>query len=493
MKSFSASAAAEHVVRADGVCVALDDIARETSFDLYQTDLHYQICRTLARQRGNDDVSRKVLENLYALKSDVARRATALVTYVDTSAVAIASIRVSPAVRSMLPPRWAERFHFENWDGPAGPYVAWNHVALLLAKAVLHRLFRLLMRKSDEAALIVRAWVEVTAAMYPAEIRSGRVLIYPFALNVRRQLKFVRWCHAERLNLSLAGLPYPLGSILADIMCRKPNDQILASAEIKANARHALELLGLAPRQLFTSDEFETASFVLYDSLVSSGVEVINTAHGVGNYCPNIVYSEFRVVTPSQQAFYSARHPSIRYTPLPTAHRQIKGLPHYQQARGKPVALVLVHQPFESSPLKAEESAQWALDNELQRIALTRCVEYRVKMHPNYHGPRDGVGSRSLQGPPVFAWSDLSVFRPIFVTINSTVFFDCRGIGPMLVYAGLTFRPNLYFPEPFMPITLSDAEHVVSQLLPEDAWERAAAFHAEPCSVREAPAIKISS
>ncbi|KPF48699.1 hypothetical protein IP87_12410 [beta proteobacterium AAP121] len=459
--------------------MSLDDIVRETSFDLYQTELHYEICRAVAHRRSDDPVARKVLENLYALKSNAARKATALVAYVQRSAVPVQGMCVNASVREMLPPGWGQGVRIEPFTGTAEPFIGWNHVGLLLAKALLHRLFRLLAGRAAAGDTLVRAWVEVSAAMYPAEVRQGQVLVYPFALNVMRQVRFLRWCRREGIQVSLAGMPYSLPAILAGLLRRQPNDLLLAQAEMRANARHAQELLAQRPRQLMTSDEFETASLVLYQPLLAACVKVVNTAHGVGNYCPHIAYSEFRVLAPAQSDFYVKRNPDIRYIPLATEKRQITGLSHYSTAAGKPAALVLIHQPFDLSPLKAEEAVQAQLDAELARLAQVLCLQYRVKMHPNSRQARKGATHRSFQGEPVYDWAALDAFRPIFVTINSTVFFDARGVAPVLVYAGATFEPALYFTPPIMTITLQDAEQVLRGLLPEDAWMRAAAFHAQ--------------
>lgn len=469
----------ETVLHADGRRVSLDDIVRETSFDLYQTELHYEICRGVAHRRSDDPVARKVLENLYALKSNAARKATALVAYVQRSAVPVQGLCVNASVREMLPPGWGQGVRIEPWTGAAEPLIGWNHVGLLLAKALLHRLFRLFAGRSAAGDTLVRAWVEVSAAMYPTEMRRGQVLVYPFALKVMRQVRFLRWCRREGIRTSLAGMPYSLPAILAGLLRRQPNDLLLAQAEIRANARHAQELLARRPRQLMTSDEFETASLVLYQPLLAAGVKVVNTAHGVGNYCPHIAYSDFRVLAPAQSDFYLKRNPDIRYIPLATEKRQIKGLSHYSKAAGKPAVLVLIHQPFDLSPLRAEEAVQAQLDAELARLAQVLCLQYLVKMHPNSSQARKGATHRSFQGEPVYDWAVLDAFRPVFVTINSTVFFDARGVAPVLVYAGPTFEPALYFTPPIMTITLQDAEKALRGLLSEEAWMRAAAFHAQ--------------
>jgi hypothetical protein len=314
--------------------------------------------------------------------------------------------------------------------------------------------------------------------MYPTEVREGQVLVYPFALNVMRQVRFLRWCRREGIRATLAGMPYSLPTIVVGLLRRQPIDLLLAEAEIQANADHAQELLAWFPRRLMTSDEFETASMVLYQPVLAAGVQVVNTAHGVGNYCPHIAYTEFRVLTPSQSNFYVKHNPDIRYELMATVKQQTKGLTTYSSKRGKPPAIVLIHQPFEVSPLKAEEAVQWALDAELARVAQSLCIPYLIKMHPNSRNPRSGLVSRAFRGEEVRDWASLDGFRPIFVTINSTVFLHARGVAPVLVFAGPTFEPSIYFTPPIMTLTLHNAETVLRSLLTEDAWEQAAAFHA---------------
>jgi hypothetical protein len=136
---------------------------------------------------------------------------------------------------------------------------------------------------------------------------------------------------------------------------------------------------------------------------------------------------------------------------------------------------VLIHQPFEASALKAEEAVQWVLDAELARLAHVLSLKYLIKMHPNSRKQRNRV---AFQGEAIYDWAILDEFRPIFVTINSTVFFDARGVAPVLVFDGPTFEPSLYFTPPIMTLNLQNAELVLRSLLSEDAWQQAAAFHA---------------
>lgn len=467
----------------------LDEIMLSTSFDIYQTAEHYDICLRAARSESSDPMVQKVLANLFALKSTTARKATAIAAFFRRSEPGIKAISVAPGVRTMLPDCVVNAVRFEEWRGTDESHIAWNHVVLLLCKAVLHRLFRLYPGAPARGGTLLRTWVEVSASLYPDAMLTGEVLIYPFALNVRRQWRFYRWCGQKKLNMRLAGLPYRPLQILSDIVSRRTNHMILARAEVSANSNHALELLDHAPRQVLTSDEFETGSLALHQVLLAAGVEVINTAHGVGNYCPFVAYSRFRVLSRSQSTFYAQRNPAIAFDLIPNDSHKLDGLPPYSASSGKPLAVVLVHQSFELTQLVAEGRAQKRIDAQLAQLSRQLGFTYLIKMHPNSRRPKGDGKSGAFAGELIYDWSSLVSFRPVFVTINSTVFLDVRGIAPALAYAGPTFDPGLYFPSPVMTFTFENIESILRHLSEDGNWLCAAAFHADGSGVSPLDAL----
>jgi hypothetical protein len=473
----------EFLITVDGRKVVIDEIMSTTSFDLYQTAEHYQICHSMAALRTDDPVVQQVLMNLFALKSHTARKATALSAFLRRAEITVASMCINPSVKAALPIELTKSIQLIEWDGTAEKLIAWNHIGLLLAKAVLHQLFRCLPTNVPHRPNLVRAWVDVSAKLYPEEIKNGLVLIYPFALNMLRQWRFISWCRKEGVHFRLAGMPYKIFRILFDIVIGRPNDLILAHAEIVANERHACELQDFSPQHIFTSDEFETGSFLLYRSLIKSGVKVVNTAHGIGNYCPNIAYTEFRVITSSQSDFYVQRNHNIHYKLLSNEGRVPRGLSHYTLSKGNPAAIILIHQSFELTQQIAEECVQLQIDAELERVSQVLGIKYIIKMHPNTRKVHSESEQVDFKGELVYEWSVLADFRPIFVTINSTAFLDVRGAGPALAFAGTTFDPSLYFGPSIMTFTLQNAESILKFFLQEDIWMKAASYHAKDSSV----------
>jgi hypothetical protein len=303
-------------------------------------------------------------------------------------------------------------------------------------------------------------------------------LIYPFALNWLRQAKFVYWCSKSSISYRLAGLPYSMTKIIFQLTTGLPCDLVCMNAEKYASLLHGEELLRMRPNVIFTSDEFEISSFCLYEKLLNVGVRVINTAHGVGQYSPNICYSEFRVISGSQMDFYRNRNPSISYVLLPISNSRLSGLDRYDMSVEKPLALVLVHQPFEESGLIAEDLAMRRMDEVLYSWSRKSLITYFVKMHPNFKAGLFGCSNNRLKGRIILNWNELSSYRLIFFTINSSVVLDARGLGPALVYDGPTFKPSLYFPEPIRYVNELTAEAILNNLIPIENWIGASVLHA---------------
>jgi hypothetical protein len=468
------------LVLIDGSEVSVAEIVRNCSFDLYQTELHYSICQKLAERRSDVVTEQKLLVNIYALKSGLVRTATAVALYVKSNRVTVKTAFLDEQIGELLE---------ESLPGITivkilehrQPYIERKYFLLFLAKAVAHRIFRLIHRP-QASEILVRAWVEVTEKMYPKEVRSGTLLIYPFALGLKRQIRFIHWCNSNGIRWRFCGLPYPLLSILWGWVSGQPYDRIVSRAELQANDAHGDELVRMRAQEIYTSDEFECGSFAMYEKAVESGIRVVNTAHGVGQYCPYVCYTEFRALSEFQASFYKSRNPGITYSVMSKKKMMSNGLGGYAESSENEVALVLIHQPFEETGLPAEQDAQLWLDSALAEMRLSLGVRYFIKMHPNNRARAGSAEGVQFRGESCYSWRDLNVFRPIFITVNSSAFFDVKGAGVILVYEAPTFMPELYFPEPFLRVGKATLREVISAHIPAENWTAAAAQHAKPAS-----------
>lgn len=458
--------------------MSLAEIIKFSPRHLYQTDQHYETCQKMAHLRSENIEERQVLTNLYAMKSQFARSVTALNHYIDTNQLPVTELHLSSGMLDFVGHRINKETVIQCPIEQQDEYIDKSHVLLLLAKAFAHRLFRLIPSRRIESNVIVRGWVEVTLKMYESETHQAVLLIYPFAYNLFRQLKFLLHCRKVAIKFEFAGLPYPITKIITQYIAGVPCDKILANAERVANQCHGVELMLRNPKELYTSDEFESGSFVLYKHLVSEGVRIVNTAHGIGQFCPYICYSEFRLLSASQLSFYEKRNSSIEYTLLKPAHKSALGLPHYKLSEGMEPAVILVHQSFAESGMYIEDIEQSRLDVELSKICEKLGVKYFIKMHPNFNPSPIFRKKDKYRGEKIIAWNQLNGFRPIFITINSTVFLEVRGIAPILLYEGSIFDPSVYFGSEYEGATEANLREKIQRLVVPKNWVFSAAMHA---------------
>lgn len=472
------TAKTEYIVFEKQGRVYLSDILDMTSYDLYQSQLHYSICENLSKIRSTNLEEYKFLTNLYSLKSSLTRSATALTYYIINSESTLQEINVNKKLLLILDPRLlvGVKVNIELSNDP--DYVDKSYLLLLLAKSFTHFLFRKFTPKKIPNYLIVRGWVETTSKMYEKEILDGLILLYPFALNFKRQFRFVLWCIKNKVRFHFSGMPYPIWLIIKNLFSGIEFDIIIMHAEMQANSLHSKEVLAYKPKVIFTSDEFETGVFILYEKLIPAGVYIVNTAHGVGQYCPNTAYNEFRVLSKTQSDFYSYRNPETKYVDIKHTGSKIVGIDSYKVSAQKPIAIILIHQPFKEAAYHAEYSVMQFIDRCLLEYSREKKVMYFVKIHPNFKSSIFQRNNNGFKGEIVKNWSDLNLYRLIFITINSTVFFDVKGLAPILVYAGSTFNPSVYFPNPLSKFNETNLVSKLNQLMNTNSWVEAARIHA---------------
>lgn len=457
--------------------ILLEDILKMSSSDLYQLDLHYDVCHAIAQQRSSNLQEQQLLTNLLILKSKLARSVTAIIHFLQTSDTKIIELCLSPKILSLIDTSLLNRITIIPYLGKDLAYFEKSFAIRLLAKALIHGIFRLLPNRKTRSRIFVRGWVDVTYKMYPNECQEGVLLLYPFAFNIIRQAKFLMLCHSKNIRYKFSGLPYPTIKIAYQIFAGRACDQILVDAEMIANYQHGLELSKLNPIKIFTSDEFECGSFVLYNSLIKAEITVINTAHGVGQYCPYICYSEFIALSNTQVSFYKKRNQSIIYSIKSHSIKATQELDPYKLSTKKPPAIVLVHQTFYESSMIAESDALKKLDIKLTKISSEINIKYFIKMHPNYNPSILSWRNNQFFGEKVYQWTELKEYCLIFVTVNSSVFFDVQGIAPILVYTAPTFYPSLYFGSHYEGVTFTNLRKKVLSLLSIHNWLNAVSKH----------------
>lgn len=359
----------------------------------------------------------------------------------------------------------------------SGAYIDYRHAVLLLQKAFIHRLFRLFSRPIRTGCSVIRAWVDVSEAMYGEQFSTADLRIFPFPLRVSRQLRFVLNCHRRRLRFCLDGLKYSLSRSALTLLQRQRRDLSMVSIELEASRRYGKMLLEGAPQLVATSDEFEIASFAMYEAPIAGGVKVINTAHGVGVYCPYVTYSEFYTFNDAQAQFYRAKNPAVVFHRRPPANTKID-LPKHVAPHAR-LALVLIHQPFDTHGALLEAAANLRVGAELARVARRLGADYFIKLHPNTPQAAAESTCRDLGGTGLMTWSGLTLHRPIFFVFNSTTYFELQEAGPVFVYGGATFFPEIYFGSGCKLFNEESIERLVHVLRQPADWAAVVASQAE--------------
>lgn len=462
----------ERCLLADGSSVLIADIKCKLALSVFQTDLFYQICEFLARLHELDRLEHKVLVNLYALKSSRVKDIAALIYYVNEHRSDVIEIHALDDTIAVLRSLVAgERIVFQSIGEAPSSYIEKSFRLSIAMKIILNRLFRLVPTRVQISQSIVRGWVDVTEAMYPEEVLTSSLLLYPFPYGIARQFRFFRSVRRRGGDVRLAGLPYSLLGLWRLLSGGRAIDVHIVDIETSAYQRYAQELIRRGVRRVHTSDEFEVGAVAMYEPLIEAGVTVLNTAHGVGLYSPYVAYSEFKGVNAAQSAFYQQRCIELK-SGLRKGKNTTLPLATADACRSLPPAIVLVDQNFLAFNCTAEADALLETQRILEAFCASAKVPLFIKVHPNSSPTELSSGSEQIR-----TWAAINGFRPIFVTVNSTAFYDVQGYGPILVCDEPSFLPENCFGSDLLVYRYATLPAIIEVLMSESAWWSAASKH----------------
>jgi hypothetical protein len=435
----------EGVLLRNGKYYSLAEIYESVSVSLFQSKLHYEIAEYFCKLRCIRDADiHKVVGNIYATKSSRIRMITAFVWFVIYYGDEVHKVYVNKDLSRVIAYKGLEidgLFCLGDWGRV---YVDRGHVKGLLLKGVANKIFRFLSRKIPVRSSLVRGWVEVTTAMYNDVMSKAMIRIFPFPFGLKRQIAFILSCRKRGLDFSLDGIPYSLLDICMLAFAGDDIDEKIAAIELKANRKYASVLVDAQVTTVFTSDEFEVASFAIYDELLKMGSCVVNTAHGIGLYCPNVSYSCFRGFSIAQSDFYSKSGELFRSEIRSSNNLNLPFSPSDKSVK-KRFAVVLVHQNFSDYQLKGDGKALFQVAKKLDELCAFYKLQYFVKLHPNTTAREEMGLPKTRCAKFVKDWDFIDEFYPLFFIINSTAYFDVKNYGSVFVYRGPSFFPETYF------------------------------------------------
>jgi len=417
----------------------LDDMVPDT---IYLSNLHVEICTRIATLMGLSGSEHRVYTNLLVKNSKKTKSITALISLVRADKIKPVAIRSTFMSREFL----EEYLDLSGIDLDLGlevpcSFIDRHHLKRVFVKLLLNRVYRFFFHRISSLSA-VRSWVEISQRMYSDKYPESVILIYPFYLNLKRHLNYVRQCFKEYNKVTLCGLPYSLLDYLKIALLSKNKDLNLVRFESNAYRRHALELVQLGVKHLYTSDEFEVGAVVLAATLQSKGAQVTNTAHGMSFGCPYASYDTFYVYNEAQRSYYSIKSPQVAYLVAPRSNTDPANCVMGSQGNK---AIIFLEANYERLGMKYYACLEKRTVDALRTLGENLGVKVYVKIHPNRKAPAE-LEDFTVQGVNAIRHlSELADVEPVFVSFYSAAYYDFRHLGPFVfVYDGFVRPEEIY-------------------------------------------------
>lgn len=338
-----------------------------------------------------------------------------------------------------------------------------RQVGVLLMKVLSHRLFGLLGKVADRRIKAARTRIYRKGYVDDIELvfeqNQGGVVraIFPFPINLRRQLRYLGYLRRNGRLFKLDGNPYAFGDVLRFVARRDVAS--LMRMEARAQIRQARAVLRLGVHEVQLSDEFDIGSLDFVRYLARYPVRVINSAHGVGKYYPVHCYREFRVVTNRQTQYYHAIRQCnyvVRQLNDSSAGRTLDRGGGDTSAEER-VRLVVLSQRFGEQPGVIADAERELLDCLRRELGGAAGVKLFYKPHPNRSGSSGVPGFTSLSS--LLPVNDLD--GTIYVSFFSTCQIDPAFKGKKILIRAKHIYPEIAFDESEPILSMSELVQLV--------------------------------
>ena len=414
----------------DGRRLRLKDLQRMVPSCTFMSETHVEVCERLASRANLSAEVHQVYVNMLVKKSNRARQITALIELNRARQSAIRAV-YSDFIGEDLSDLLGPDLILNCGPHRCSDFLELRQIFLFVVKVSAHRLFRLFRNRSLEAEDVVRAWVDTTDQLYPQLVKTATLLIYPFNASPPRQLRYLRRCWLERRNCSMMGIPYRLRDLLRLMTNWRRREAIIATAEARAFQKHACELLNVGMTRIHTTDEFETAGFLLHGKLMDAGVECINTAHGIGLYGPYVAYSRFVCFNQRQRDYYQCRGRMGRFQVNSIVEHDDKKLTDPGDAYRPTV--VYLQGNWKQAGKEYEADFELRAINKLKHAAAAIGLPFVVKVHPNVTRRNMRRLEKHTDVTAVRRLEEFDVGHPIFFSLMSTAYYTYLSLGPTCI------------------------------------------------------------
>lgn len=406
--------------------LTLDEILKIVPESIFLTKTHIDVCEAIVQLSKFSNDLNQLYVNLLVKHSKEVKIITSLIFLAKKYKImSIESVFITQELLNFFIDTKDVQFQYKKFY--QRNFIDKSQFKKLIIKFFIHKMYRFFFfkKKSNE---LVRSWVEISEVMYKEKYKKNcLVLIYPFYLNVKRHLKYIKNCKKNHYNFSLAGIPYSLYDLLKIFLFYKRRDYYYSKFEFNGYYNHAKELCSLNINTIYSSDEFEAGAFIMYKELFQKKVYSYNTAHGMSFGCPYLFYNDFHVYNNSQKKYYEYKSYNISYT--------VKGRENIKIPKSSidfnlnyKTTFIYLEAPFENFNMKYEENLQNNILAVLSKICESKKynIEIYIKLHPN--NPNRKIEKLTT----VSSLENLKVKKILFLCYFSAAYYDFKHLGEFI-------------------------------------------------------------
>ncbi len=181
----------------------------------------------------------------------------------------------------------------------------------VLLKCVAHWIFFIFWKlgkslKGRKYDCLLRSYVDVEYHLFRDTVEATRtlILVFPFPLSVKRQLKYLKWLWVkDDQSFVLCGYPYSLLDVCKFVVRR--NQMSLFELEYNVVLKFSIMLEDYQFSSFLNMDDHDPMSVVSSTRLMGRNINVTTYLHGVGTYSPYIATENLKVFNDIQKKYYS--------------------------------------------------------------------------------------------------------------------------------------------------------------------------------------------
>ncbi len=318
--------------------------------------------------------------------------------------------------------------------------LTWRFLFKITMKVLAHWLFicAAKIKHGQESDVYRKCYVDDIESAYPNTPSYVCKWVYPFPIGLIRQLKYIKRCIHLGQNWRFAGIPYSFYDLWR---CFRNRDfYSFTRMETRAQIRHAIEINILGYKKIELSDEFDVGSYNFSAAARHLGMQVCNTAHGIGTYMPIHSYSLFRVLTKKQMSYYHSVRGAI-YEIYTLSNRIAPTITSNQTCDCGDSVICLVVSSIsygykEEFELHISEERVTSILS--SNFAAEECVKLLYRPHPNNRAPNI---------PPGFTLAPnldcISNKKMIVLSFNSTCHIDPTFKGEKILIKDQGLYPEI--------------------------------------------------